>query len=370
MSNEKEFCRFLKNGLVYNNNQDTFSVSPCCYFSQSFLLDNKKSYNQQFKELRKIWIESDVEKTCKICINLENASGWSYRKSSFDTVVGDSDAIEFLTVAVNKQCNLACASCNSRSSSFWYQENIRNNVIQPTSIHQMHRNVKDKVTDEDFVSILKTQDLSKLKYIKFGGGEPLMTDTHLNIIELVPNPANVVIQYTSNFSIAPSNRVLRAWEKFKLVKWFASIDGTESQFEILRWPMTWKKLETSVTDAIKNSPHNTVFGIEHTLNPLNIFYYDRIENWKNQVFATNRYGDKTDFMFHACTGVIGLEHTPPMLREKVIEKYGNMHPISTFLKKYPYSGNVKGLINHMNQLDQWRNTNWRQEFKDVEGFFQ
>lgn len=363
------FCKFLKNGLVYNNNITQFTVSPCCYFSKNYDVDPFIKINEQVIKHQQSWQNEDVNNTCKICINAESAGIYSYRQASFDEIPGTSEKINFLTVAVTKKCNLACPSCGSHSSSFWYQENIRNNIPQPDNVIELHQDDKKNVITKKFISLFKDQELVDVSYIKFGGGEPLMNDTHAQILKLIPSPEKVIIQYTSNFSIMPSTTILKYWKKFKLVKWIASLDGVGEQFTFLRWPYRWEKLEAFANSAISAVPGNVMFGVEHTLNPLNIFYFDQFETWFNKHLGSNRNDDKSDFNVHLCDGVLGLEHTPPKLRNKITAKYGNTHQVTIALKQKPYSGSTTALVQYLDQLDSQRKTNWRQLFPDVQEFF-
>ena len=284
MTNQ-QFCKFFRNGLVYNNDTVNFTASPCCYYKDSTALDPMLGTAEKFNEIRDSWSNDNPAIVCQICTQLENSGLNSYRHGSFDMCSTDSDNIEILTIAVNKQCNLACASCSAESSSFWYQENLRNGITPSEKIINLHRDDKQGLIVKRFIDLLKTQNLSKLKYIKFGGGEPLINKTHELILEMIPFPENVTVQYTSNFSIMPSQHSLKLWEKFKLIKWVASVDAINDQFEILRWPYKWKNFTQFQQKAWVTVPGNVMFGIEHTLNPLNIYYFDQFEQWFNQVFC-------------------------------------------------------------------------------------
>jgi hypothetical protein len=362
-----EFCKFLSNGLVYNNDNVDITVSPCCYFKHKNTLDINKNPANQILQHRLSWIKEDVVKTCKICLDMEASGLHSYRQSSFDMVT-DSDKIEILTVAVNKQCNLACPSCSAHSSSFWYQENLRNNIFQDLKIHQWHLQNQNH-NNQVFVDTLSKQDLSQLTYIKFGGGEPLMSDIHLQILKLIPSPEKVTVQYTSNFTIMPTKKVIVEWEKFKLIKWMASLDGVKQQFEFLRWPARWDNLQTMIQKSYNVVPHNVMFGVEHTLNPLNIWYYDCFQSWFETNFFQNRYGDRNDFNIHTCSGELDISHTPPKLRQKIKNKYGIHHELSTILDRNPWSGSTRSMTDYLSQICQMRNQNWRLLFPEVEMYF-
>lgn len=357
------FCRHLTNGLVYNNNIHSFTIAPCCYFKTIDTLSTDLS------KYRKQWQNSNLTKNCRICLDIEKSGLASYRQASFDWLTGDeNNTIEFLTIAVNKKCNLACVSCDANSSSFWFQENTRNKIVQSAKLQKMHAEDRQGDTTEKFLDLLKTQDLSNLKYIKFGGGEPLMTDTHNLVLDLIPYPEKVTLHYTSNFSLMPSKQSTEQWKKFKLVKWVASIDGVGEQFSFLRWPYKWSKLTEFVELAKQAVPGNVMFGVEHTLNPLNIFYFDQFQTWFEQNISTNRYGDRSDLNLHLCLGNLGIEQTPPQLRQLILDKFGAEHYLVQLLSKNPYIGHSR-MVEYLDDLDLIRNQSWRETFSEVQGYF-
>jgi hypothetical protein len=368
MTAPENFCKFLKNGLVYNNNTSHFTVSPCCYFSKNYVIDPNSNPDEQLINYRQEWLNEDFNTTCKLCLNAEQSGLYSYRQSSFDQIHTDYEQLDFLTIAVNKKCNLACPSCDSDSSSFWHQENNRHKVIESNNTIQLHLEDHAGIITEKFLSALQTQDLSKVTYIKFGGGEPLMSDTHKQILNLLPHPENVTIQYTSNFSLMPTDRVFRLWKKFKLVKWVASIDGVGDQFSFLRWPHEWTKLEKFINTAKTSVPENVMFGAEHTINILNAFYYLEFKSWFDQHLNTNRFGDLSDLNLHKCQGLLSIDHMPPTLRNLVKNKLGPTHAISVMIDQSTYSNNITPTIEYLDQLDKWRNLNWRNLFPEVQGY--
>ena len=363
-----KFCKFFKNGLVYNNDTSHFTISPCCYFNKNYAIDPNQNIEQQFTNYKTQWLTADTNELCRICINQETSNIPSYRQAASDIIREDTDNLVMLTVAVNKKCNLACPTCDAGSSSFWYQENIRNNIPQEASIITLHQEDREHLVTEKFLTLLKTQDLSNLKYIKFGGGEPFMNDTHLQILRLIPNPNQVTVQYTSNFSIMPSAEVFKEWEKFHLIKWIASIDGIDNQFEFLRWPYRWEKFLEFKKRAFASVPANVMFGVEHTLNPLNILYYDQFENWFNENFSLNRLGDPSDLNLHYANGTLGLDKTNNRLRQLVIEKYSDKHKVTQLLKQVPFSSDI-GFVEYLDKINSWRNTNWRTIFPMVEKYY-
>lgn len=363
------FCNFFRNGLVYNNNTTHFTVSPCCFYSKPDVIYLDQDIATQLSDCRKSWLNDDINVVCKKCIDAEKVNLTSLRQASFDACSGHDDNIEFLTVAVNKKCNLACASCNSGSSSFWYRENIRDGISETDNIIDLHRDDHLGKIDKEFTNVILDKSFQHLKYIKFGGGEPLMSATHEVILSQIKNPQDVTLQYTSNFSIMPSKRIFNLWKKFRLVKWCASTDGIEQQFEILRWPYHWNDFTEFVERAKDLVPHNVMFGVEHTLNPLNIWYFENFKRWFSDNFSANRQGDPTDFNVHICTGQLDLRQTPELLRKDLSKKLGSTHLVNQILDKHSYTGTYSPMVTWLDSLDQRRRTNWRDTFAEVAGYY-
>jgi hypothetical protein len=368
-TSSRSFCRFLDHGLAYNNDTVNFTVSPCCYFSETYTLQPNLDLDQQINQHRRRWLSQDWNETCRVCLDQERAGIPSYRQASFNMVPEQITGVAVATVAVTKQCNLACASCGPHASSYWYQQNRRDGVFQTQMIADLHREDRIGTTAQRFASVFGHEQFRDLRYIKFGGGEPLMNSTHEKILAAIPDPSLVTLQYTSNFSIAPSTQVLDLWARFRLVKWCASIDGTQQQFELLRWPYRWQDLERMIDQQFHRVPHNVMFGVEHTLNPLNIWYFDRFEAWFDERFSANRYGDASDLNLHCCVAELGLDQTPPLLRDAVGRKLGDDHPVTLLLHGQPYRGHYTEMTKWLDQLDQRRDTKWRDVFLEVADYF-
>jgi len=364
-----EFCKFLEHGLQYDNNTVNFTVRPCCFFTKDYKIDALKNVPEQYRKYKSAWKKENLNETCKVCIDHEKSGMESYRQASFNIVPEDASAVSMLTVAINKECNLACPQCDSNYSSLWYRENLRNGIKESPEIMSYHvDNHKGKIT-EKFISLFDETDFDNLKYIKFGGGEPLMTDTHLTVLDKIKNPASVELQYTSNFSIMPSAKTLEKWSNFKNVKWMASIDGTGDQFSLLRWPHTWEKLEKICDRAVAETPDNVTFGIEHTLNMLNIFHFDKLEKWYLTKFCKGHAHRRGVLSLHNVFGKLKLSEVPTSLKNVIIEKYGKDHKITKILNEQFKADDYSTSVGYMDTLDKQRNTNWRSTFAEVESYY-
>jgi len=353
MSNN--FCRFLSNGRSIQIENKELVVKPCCWYkSTGIKIDD--NFGKNFSTVSSIltWTNG-----CKVCYDQEQIGQKSFRQSSFDIISDANDnSVIALDINIDKTCNAACVMCGPNESTYWSKQLLK------------HKKIKTDlgVNVNSYISfILKNFDLSNLRRIKFFGGEPLLTDTHVQFLKAIPYPNNVDIWYTSNASVMPNNETLDIWSKFHLVYFESSIDGIGAQFDYIRWPLKWKKVETNLLQLKEICPVNVLFRINHTLNPFNIFYYDRLENWITNNLITNRLGDETEVNVHPCWGAWGLEKTPVTLRNEIKKKY-KKHLIIDMISSLP-EDNSNSILDFVTTWDPIRQTDWKAIFPEIVDHF-
>jgi sulfatase maturation enzyme AslB (radical SAM superfamily) len=355
MSNK--FCRFLSNGCSVTLEQDgNLVTSPCCWYQGNSILIDQNIIANREREFNSI---ADWTPGCQVCQQQELAGHKSFRQSSFEVISDiDNNLPVALDINVDLTCNAACVTCGPHASTTWSKQMTNRKIIH------VGTNLNYKIQLEQLFDNI---DLSSVQRIKFFGGEPLLTNTHFDILNKLPDPGKVDIWYTTNASIMPTSNVLDLWSKFHLVFFEASIDGIGEQFDYIRWPLKWKLIEKNLLELRETAPVNTLFRINHTLNPFNIFYYDRLEEWVNENFATNRLGDLTEINLHPCWGEWALARTPTKLREKVYIKYGE-HNVSKLLAtsdNQPYNT----IIQFTDTWDSIRKNNWKETFPEIIEYF-
>ena len=354
------FCRYLSNGYSFTlKPDDELIVKPCCWFSQeipvnSSLLDNRKKLFESI---------SDWTANCNKCQVLENAGQQSLRQSGPDWIPDSINSRDPVTIDIHldNECNAACVTCNPHSSSLWTREQSKLQNKKITIQHITPTSAIDR--------IVSAVSLEKVKYIKFFGGEPLFTDTHLKFLEHVPHPEQVTLHYTTNGSIYPNQEVLNVWKKFKLIIFAASLDGIEEQFNYIRWPLTWSKVSKNLLRIRDNKRiPNLMFRIEFTANFLNAYYFDRLESWVQQNLITNQWGDKTDLNVHLCfDSPWDLNKMPKLVQNLVIEKYPKDHVIHKMVANITPTTSIN-LISWQNFVATWdtrRNNSWKTAFPDL-----
>jgi hypothetical protein len=358
MSNK--FCKFLTNGYTFNNTTNGLTVAPCCWWQgpQPHVSDNISVDRQLNFESIDSWTDN-----CKNCFDLEQANQHSLRQTSFSMIPADEKSRDpiAIDISLDSECNAACVICNASSSSLWRKENAKFYNIKFKPFNELVDNRIDQ--------ICSNVSLDRVRYVKFFGGEPLFTDTHLNFIKKIPNPDQVTLHYTTNGSIYPSKDTLKEWKKFKLIIFAVSIDGIEEQFNYLRWPLKWNKVTDNI-HRIKNNKDiwNLMFRVEFTANILNTYYYDRLEKWVADNLAANREGDKTDLNIHQCFGSAwALESMPDAVRKLILAKYPQTHVIHNLVTNLSDQTSLAPWQNFVDIWDSRRDNSWEVAFPELVG---
>ena len=354
-----QFCRYLSNGYSFSLNRNKVNVGPCCLYKTSLTLDSQLLQNRQ-QEFESV---NNWTNNCVNCKTLENAGQQSLRQTGphwIDELEKSQDPIT-MDINLDFDCNAACIICNEQSSSLWEKENLKLNN------KKIKINKDTTVVDKAIDQIINTVSLKKLKYVKFFGGEPLFTDTHLKFIKHIPCPEQVTLHYTTNGSIYPNDEVLAAWKKFKVVIFAASLDGIHEQFDYVRWPLPWSKVSKNLIRLKENKDiWNLMFRVEFTANLLNTYYFDRLENWIKNNLDTNSSGDKTEINIHQCWGgVWDLEKMPQNIRELVLKKYPVNHIIHKLVADLAPQSSLNSWQEFVDTWDTRRNNSWQQAFPDL-----
>ena len=355
-----QFCRYLSNGYSFRiTGNNGVRVKPCCLYRSSGILLSPDLSKDRLEKFNTI---TDWTPECNRCHVLEQAGHPSLRLSGIDWIADNEASSDPVSVDIHldNECNAACVICDKDSSSLWLKENQKLNN-QPVKFYS------DKtIIDQSINEIVKTVSLDKIKYIKFFGGEPLFTDTHLRFLKHVSNPSQITLHYTTNGSIYPNDETLSMWRNFKTVIFAASIDGIEEQFDYVRWPLPWHKVSDNLL-RIKNNPDiwNVMFRIEFTVNFLNAYYFDRVETWVSENLATNSGGDKTEINLHPCLEIWDLTKMPTSIKNLVLTKYPSTHLIHKLISNLPQPLPLQQWQDFVNTWDARRNNSWKTAFPDL-----
>lgn len=349
-----EFCKFLSHGYSFTKHKGELIIKPCCWFTDNEKFDNHTFVRQKWEKIND-WVPG-----CKVCKQQEEAGFRSFRKASFDIIPAHLPPSPVaIDINLDYDCNAACVICGPGSSSAWQQQLKKQNILK----------IVQKETPTDINFILTTLDFSNVRRVKFFGGEPMLTRTHIDVLKNIKNCKETEIWYTTNGSILPDKELIDLWSKFKLVYFEVSIDGIDKKFEYIRWPLSWNKITNNLFELKNIAPNNLLFRINHTLNPFNSFYYDELVNWVQTQFNANRLGDPVEINVHPCWGVWNLNKTPMALRKVIFEKYKNTQPkIVNLLQLLPYES-CREIKKFTEYWDPIRDLYWQSIFPEIVDYF-
>ena len=271
---------------------------------------------------------------------------------SFDVVPDDAELGDpsYLEIQTNNTCNGGCIMCGPWHSSYWQSELKQFPV---------------KTAADPIDKILAHIDIQKTRKILFLGGEPFLSDDDIRILPLIKNPQLVRLQYTTNGSIYPSQKHIDLWSRFQDVLINFSLDGIGDRFDYVRYPLKWSQIEKNVIRMLNELPDNVRFKSNHTVNMLNLYYYDEFEDWSTRIMQTER---STDFTFNPCSGTLSPREVPRKLFDMLLSKYGSDSKVIRTITNND-STDQTNLLTYLSELDTRRGLNWRQVFPEISDCF-
>jgi sulfatase maturation enzyme AslB (radical SAM superfamily) len=320
---------FKNINIVSRSNQ--LSVSPCCASDTEPVDTVDFNGNQYLNQVRESWNNNQFPAACVNCKNNEDRGLVSRRQGSnswYQDHSLDNNLIELVRMDywTGDLCNLACVICGPDNSSVWKQELDLPRADKKTVVNQFW----------------KTIDLSTLRYVHFNGGEPLLSKTHVEFLQALPNKNQVHINYNTNGTILPSKSLLDLWEQFELVQLDFSIDDLGDRFEYQRYPANWKQVQDNLQWYIDNAPHNCMFAVNTSVGVLNHANLDNLNAWLKKHFYRSRFTDPIEHRQQLTFGLFSLENFQDRLES-----------IKIFL----------------DSCDARRGTNWRATFPELVEYF-
>ncbi len=285
-------CSEPYNSVYLEQTQSGLQIGPCCVAKKQPYDHNHDLHSQPYlQDIKQQFNNNIVPAACNSCAHHEQNGYKSRRQSSGQEPIHNK--LKKLEIHVGNYCNLKCIICNNGWSSAWRKDaeamglpTYDNFKFDPTSIHA---------------------DLSAVEWLHFNGGEPLLTNIHLDVLGRIPNPSQCIVYYNTNGTIRVNPSVFEIWSKFKLVKLMFSIDDIGTRFNYQRTNADWKEVESNMFWYRETSPINMMFGINRTISKLNQPYLSELEYWFAEYFATNRLGDPNDFSEQLANGKTALD---------------------------------------------------------------
>ena len=191
-------------------------VYPCCRFKYPIA-----DFNGDLEQVLHSKEYEDLRNTitpiagCEKCYQEEDLGHKSLRQEFNEKYDADTVELKYLEIGLDNLCNLYCDGCNSEFSTRF--------ITRETS--------PKGYLETQLPSIPGTVDK-----ILFLGGEPLITDKHLEVLKTAQPGIEIV--YNTNGMFIPSSNLLK---NFK-VHFIVSIDGYDTVNDDVRGGSKWQKI--------------------------------------------------------------------------------------------------------------------------------
>ena len=361
MSSNSNWCpEIYRSVFVDRFNNDHVYVAPCCQANgKKELVDKFNFYSSAtLTDMRKRFDAGEFPAECNRCWQVEKHGHKSRRHSAiefFNLPTEDRTVVfEGLDYSGTWACNLACIMCSPTYSSTWAAELS----LPKADLAQIGRLFQKS---NDF---LKTVDVQSLKKLHFNGGEPLLNNDHLALLEKLKDEdvlKNVFISYNTNATIAPSARLVELWSQARLIKIFFSIDATDTAFEYIRWPAKWNQVQDNMLELKHNLPGNVMFGINSTVGCYNVFEIKHVQEWFLKNIQSNMSGDESDFCWQLANNY-DINNLSSIAKQAAIEYLNNIPALQGIVSYLTTSLAIEQSdqwIANLDKLDAMRGNSWR-----------
>jgi sulfatase maturation enzyme AslB (radical SAM superfamily) len=284
--------------------------SPCAFGAGEWrhgdLTPAQRWDSVELNALRQEFIDGKQPDACKRCWDEEKSGKKSLRQRQFEYFPNDyNDFIltdkwqagpKTAVFKTSNVCNLACRSCAGWDTNSYTKEGrFYADKYNTTS------EVQGKVTKHNrFIPLLPPKHMDFMQYkdiaanlekIDFFGGEPLLNTTQLDLLEYLTETGlskNITLFYSTNCTNKPTERLKRAWSKFKRLELSMSVDGLGSKFEYLRYPGIWSEAEENIHGMVnlKNTLDCDVYTMGGlTISAMNCYDVDEVYSWMKTVMG-------------------------------------------------------------------------------------
>jgi MoaA/NifB/PqqE/SkfB family radical SAM enzyme len=244
--------------------------TPCCLLTGTDFDNIKKEMllGQKPKSCEKCWyLEDNGIVSDRI---LKNSAIDFYLDKDIHKIFQDCQNGQYETIhykiASSNTCNATCVTCDDNASTAWAKLKLKNNVTAQRSWRIKKSTLEEKINFQTAQSII------------FPGGEPFLSDTNFQLLEKLIEHGNhdCFISFVTNGSFKLSKRHKQILKHFNKLNFCFSIDGTESVFEYLRYPLQFDQIKQNILYCREN---NIDASVSYTLSNINLLYHSRTVKW-------------------------------------------------------------------------------------------
>lgn len=224
------------------------NITPCCVIQEdNFYTDNIKDYftkSKKLKDLKKSFLNNEKHPYCRSCWVAEESGLISHRHISIK---------KDIHIRVSNKCNFKCRICNGKLSSAIQVESNKINIYNKK--YDLIDSLKSIQTEDDLNYLLNY--LKSCKTLAISGGEPFISNAHLNLLLFLHKNKlfNIALSYNTNLSTLTYKgiSILNLLDNFKFVTMSVSCDGYGKSAEYSRKGLVWNNFDKNLKKLIEHS---------------------------------------------------------------------------------------------------------------------
>jgi hypothetical protein len=154
--------------------------------------------------------------------------------------------------------------CSPRSSSKWLAEFDKTAHADRVSKESMDEFRSYRWFESDQISPYFKSQIPTLKNLHFAGGEPLISKSAREILELClasGRAGEIELSYNTNLTQIPPE-LEKLWPRFNGVRLYCSVDATEQLNEVIRHPSKWSDIDRNLRYIDQN---HEALGVKEAL---------------------------------------------------------------------------------------------------------
>ena len=363
----KYYCSdIFQNIYIDLHNDDSIDVAPCCQADIRTVLVKDFDFSKDvgLSQMRNTVRAGGKDPRCHVCWSMEELGGTSRRM----TVPQRDDRVEMRSLDINTTwaCNLACIMCGPHNSSTWAKELGIREIYDTgrVALRQMGRSFQKRNKFWDHL------DFNRVDSVHFNGGEPLINSNHRDILESIRDQGDlsqVSVSYNTNATQPVDESTISLWNQARSVKLYLSIDAINSAFEYIRWPANWHQVQENIRQ-IQNQVGSTVeIGVNFTLGCYNVLEMVDVYQWyRSNIFQKQQYKldqgvDNFNWQIAQDFDLCFLNDTARAAAIASLSAVPRFNSLIDYLSKNQHRDDR--WIDHLQEIDQRRGTNWRQNLK-------
>ena len=309
-------------------------------------------HGEEMAGLRSAMLAGERHSACDVCWRMEDRSAGSYRlteiKEHNPQLLTDPQ-LQVIDFSFGENCNLRCRICMpglSNKLRLDYRYFLKNDIdttgmqdydyrndhpvtqalnSDPGAEYAVNNFNRDSHQWQDILD-----NIHELVHIKATGGETTLSKGFLEFIDTAIErdcAKNIVLEFHSNCTKF-TNRLMDKINEFQELNINASIDSIYKNYDYMRYPMTWDKLELSLHNYLNKNTTPGNFAFNPVVTALNAHSIPALYQYQIQLAVQYKRPDVywslwVDLLWPEDKS-INIKFLPRHIKQELIQLYSAM----------------------------------------------